>query len=598
MRYPLVLALLLAAGSSAANAAGDVLPAGATNRPPFELKGEPLRRLQRALEPYHKKYDAEARMLKEPFHSPGYHTTLKGGFVHSTRSSLNYAVALLDTGDEPLRQRAEAILNRVISLQDQNPDSKTYGIWSWFLEEPLDKMSPPDWNWADFCGVQLLQAALDHRRRLSPETVRAIDGAIQHAARSIKKRNVGPGYTNIAIMGAYVTLVAGELYDWAEMREYGLARWRQFYEHTRKHGAFNEYNSPTYTIVALEELGRMRQHVQNPEARRLTEEIYRLAWEEIASHFHPPTRQWAGPHSRAYSTLLGAGVLALIQRATDGRVAFGVDVPSLTEGRLPLPCPPQFERSFLQLDGPREVRKQFIAAEPPVIGTTWLQPEFALGTVNRGDLWNQRRALVAYWGDAKQPSYLHLRCLHDGYDFAAAQFFSVQQKGRALAAINFATDGGDTHVSLDRLKDGVVRAKDIRLRLELGGAAGRTAPAAPERLTNPAQWRSGAVTWQIQALHAGFGPERARWESGQQGEKAWLDLVLYSGESKIIRLAELGAAAAGLALEVSPESPPPPSARATLRDGQLALEWETLRLAIPVTPAKAGQLQKTWRSAR
>ena len=63
-------------------------------------------------------------------------------------------------------KRAEKILRTVISLQDRNPDSRTYGIWSWFAEEPLDKMSPPDWNWADFCGTQLLQVAIDHKDRL------------------------------------------------------------------------------------------------------------------------------------------------------------------------------------------------------------------------------------------------------------------------------------------------------------------------------------------------------------------------------------------------------------------------------------------------
>lgn len=63
-------------------------------------------------------YDPQERMIRRPFSSPGYHTTLKGGFVHPTRDSLNYAVALLDTGDPELQKRAEDILRKVISLQD------------------------------------------------------------------------------------------------------------------------------------------------------------------------------------------------------------------------------------------------------------------------------------------------------------------------------------------------------------------------------------------------------------------------------------------------------------------------------------------------
>jgi hypothetical protein len=59
----------------------------------------------------------------------------------------------------------------------------------------------------------------------------------------------------------------------------------------------------------------MRQHVRDAEMRRLVEEVYRLAWEEVAHHFHAPTRQWAGPHSRAYQTLLPGDTLALLERS-------------------------------------------------------------------------------------------------------------------------------------------------------------------------------------------------------------------------------------------------------------------------------------------
>ena len=418
-----------------------------------------LLRLRQALEPLHAKYDPAERMLKDRFSSPGYHTTLTGGDVHSTRAALNYAVALLDTYDEDLKQRAEDILVRVIALQDQDPASKTYGIWSWFLEEPLDKMSPPDWNWADFCGTALLQVAVNHRERISPEVMEKVDAAIKCAARSIQRRNVGPGYTNIAIMGTYVTMLAAELYDLADLKDYAMARWRKFREYTLENGSFTEYNSPTYTIVALKELGRMVAHFKDPEALAIAREMYDLAWKEIAMHFHPPTRQWAGPHSRCYQTLLGPDALALIQRGTGGRVDFGVDKPSIDEFRLALPCPPDYEPLFTKLDQPRMVSQVFVKGANPVVGTTYFHPEFALGSINRGDLWNQRRPLLAYWGSAPSPSYLRLRFLHDNYDFTAAQFFSAQSAGKVLAGINFATDGGDRHPSLDRIKNAKIRAK-------------------------------------------------------------------------------------------------------------------------------------------
>ncbi len=138
-------------------------------------------------------YDPSQQMLRTPYSSPGYHTTLTGGYVHSTRGSLDYAVALLDSGDPERFKRAEAVLRRVIALQDQDPNSPTYGIWSWFLEEPLERMSPPDWNWADFCGTQLLQVAIDHMDRLAPELIYRYDGEYRAYHGSRAKRSLeGP----------------------------------------------------------------------------------------------------------------------------------------------------------------------------------------------------------------------------------------------------------------------------------------------------------------------------------------------------------------------------------------------------------------------
>ena len=105
-------------------------------------------------------------------------------------------------------------------------------------------MNPPDFNWADFGGITLLQVARDHRQRLPADLAQAVDASILHAAESIKKRNVGPSYTNIAMTGTYVTLVVGEMYDLAEFREYGLQRLRRIHTFTEENGGFEEYNSP------------------------------------------------------------------------------------------------------------------------------------------------------------------------------------------------------------------------------------------------------------------------------------------------------------------------------------------------------------------
>ena len=564
----------------------------AAQRAPFSLSDAQKERLNRALAPLHEKYNPATKMISSPFSSPGYHTTLKGGTVHSTRAALNYAVALLDTGDEALRQRACDIIDTVIALQDTDPKSKTYGIWSWFLEEPLAQMAPPDWNWADFCGTQLLQVALDHRGRLPADLARRVDESIRHAARSVERRNVGPGYTNIALMGTYVTYVAAELYGIDDLKDYAAKRLRRFYDYTKEQGAFSEYNSPTYSIVALEELGRMRLHIQDADARALIDELYREVWQDIALHFHAPSRQWAGPHSRCYGTLVSPVTLNVIQNASGGALGWGIDKPSISEQRLPLDCPPEFLPFFQKLDTPREVIKTYLKAEPPIIGTTWLEPAFTLGSASRGEFWNQRRGILAYWGTPQAPAYLQARFLRDDYDFSAAQLFTAQKRGDLLAAVNFATDGGNTHLHLDRIKNGQFTAKDLRLRFEFGGSAAAGVPVPPKSLQDAADLRFGDLRCFVSVPVCQFGELTPAWVGGSDTKKAWIDLVLYSGEERAFDLTQLESAALGFALRFAAEESAPPQAVATLADGKLSLAWESLRVTIPVKPATVQAQQR------
>jgi hypothetical protein len=540
-----------------------------------------LARLERSLAPMDKEYDPAEQMIRRAVSTAGYHTTMAGVAVHHTRESLHYAVGLLDTGRPEARERAVAILRRVLALQDTDPASKTYGIWSWYLEEPLEKMNPPDWNWADFNGVTLLQVARDHRDRLPADLAQAVDDALLHICRCIKKRNVQSGYTNIAIMGAYVTAVAGELYDWPEFRNYGLERLKRFADFTRENGTFQEYNSPTYTRVALNELSRMKAHVRDADAQALLDHLVRLAWMEIASHFHAPTRQWAGPHSRAYSSLLEDRVLAIIQRGTAGRVDFGVDAPELEELRLPLACPPDLEPMFRTLDVPRTVTEVFIRLRG-ITGTTYLHPQFALGSVNHTEygLWNQSRALLLHYGTADASGYLHLRFLKNGYDFASAQITSTQHDGVVVGAVTLMTEWGDTHPLLDKVKNATIRARDLRLRFELGGPAAKDARITLAPGTASASIDVGSLALGIDVLRARLDSRIASVTAGGAEGSAWFDVVLHEGEEREFNLAALEEAIIGFVFSVGPHG----EATATTENGELRLRCGELSVTVPLKP--------------
>ncbi|MBI5388501.1 MAG: hypothetical protein HZA90_27870 [Verrucomicrobia bacterium] len=555
------------------------------------------RSLLAALAKEDENYDPAVGMLRaRGTGGPGYHTTVKSGVVHSTRSALTYAAALLDSGEEARLQRAKDILRTVIALQDQNPQSKTYGIWSWYLEEPLAKMSPPDWNWADFCGVQLLAAWIGHHDRLGEELAGRVREAIQHAARSIERRNVQPGYTNIAVMGTYGTLVAAQEFGLEDLRDYARTRLRNLHAHTMAQGSFSEFNSPTYSVVLLAELSRMLLHVRVGEDRKFIRELHDLAWKHVATHFHAPTRQWAGPHSRCYETDLHKHrqTLAFLDAAT-GRKARLIEEDTLPLGldayRLPLECPPELVPLFCELPAPRQVVETFLGGKTPVIGTTWLHPRFTLGSVNRGHFWNQMRALLAYWGTPEKSTYLRVRFLHDDYDFCSALLFTAQHEGCGLATMVFATDHGDTHPGLDPLKNGVIEARDLRLRFELNGGSSTLEVVLPKSATEPVRIQDRGLTVRLHRIGDSFDGSRVRWELGESQPARFVDAVFHSGEKKRFDLKACREAFVSFALEILPpgESPAQAEPRLTTANGRASSEWKTARRTLRVeTPVKPG----------
>ena len=418
-------------------------------------------------------YDPAERMLTRKIGAQyQYHTNLRSMTAHPTRESLEYALYLLEDGSDERQRRALEVLDRVLPLQDTAETSQWYGLWGWYLEEPPSKMSPADWNWADFNGATLLFIERRHGSRLSPQLHQRIRNAIRHAAYSIRRRNVGMGYTNIAIMGTFVTLAAAELLGYTDLTDYAKQRMRRLAEHINQTGSFDEYNSPTYTQVAIANLTRMRMMIRGMEMRQIAERIHERAWLHFASHWHYSTRQLAGPMSRCYFTDIGSPLW--LQKALSGELAFATIEEARASGEvavLDFNCPEELRHFFLEPGEPRQHREIFQGAEPPetpLQGTTWLIPDLCLGSANQADFWVQRRPLLGYWGGPERPMrYLRLRLLKDDYDFSSGLFHSVQEKGSVLGLINFRWPGGDRHPGLEPIENGAFECSRLRVRADL-----------------------------------------------------------------------------------------------------------------------------------
>lgn len=554
---------------------------------PVRLTPEEKETVAKSIEHLHNRYEPAFKMLASDINAWNYHTDALSGHFHEVRGSFNYAVALLDAGDPQYKQQAFDIIEKTITLQDTDPASKSCGVWPYFEEEPLaTKKSPIDYNWADFNAVSLLDIYMGHKDELPKDLLKKVEDAIVLAGKAVQKRNCGPGYTNIAIMGTYVTYMVSHLFNLSEMKEYANKRLKTFYDYTLEKNGFSEYNSPTYTITALDELDRMKRHIVEPEAKKTVDALYTIAWEIIAKHYHQPTAQWAGPHSRSYSTPIRPSFYGMLNQASDGKIDLGVQ-PGRSDVKVKHQIPEQLLPYFLTPQYPRVERDVFENQEPQIIGTTYLTKQYAISSANRSSLWNQRRPFLVYWGTQQQPRYLQVRLLHDLYDLSAATYFGEQKDNAILSAVNFATDGGDKHISIDIIKDGKFTAKDLRLRFEFGNTKVDDL-ILPAKDNAPVGFTLDGLQFNLQLFYGIFDKYKGRWEKGGDGTLAWIDYVIYSGDETEIDLTKTDVAAFGFTFSVASGNDKTPDTKVSceVKQGLLNAEWNGLKVCIPVKPEK------------
>lgn len=541
-------------------------------------------------------YDPVENMVLSKITAWQYHIDTVGVTYHHVLSTFRYAKALLNLEDPNMVPRAcEAILAG-IAQQDTVPGSKTLGVWPYYKEEPLaTKRSPADFNMADFNAAVLLDIYMGYQNQLPATVLEKIKKALILAARSIEKRNMGPGYTNIAIMGTYVTYMVSHLFDLADMQAYASKRLKNFYNYTIEKNGFSEYNSPTYTITALDEITRMLRHIVEPEDRKMVVKLNEVAWDIMARHFHKPTGQWAGPNSRSYSTFLNQEkFFSILYFSSKGKVDFGFRNYNAAEILLRYEMPEKYVAWFNSPAYPRTEHDLFEPGEPQVKGTTFLEKDFVLSSANRSCMWNQRRPFTAYWGTMKSPRYMQVQFLHDDYDFSSAAMFSYQAENRILAGINLYLDGGDKHIGIDKIKDRKIKGKDLRIRFKFGGTSSDKDFKIPPKGNTAFTLPVDGFNFNIHLFQASFNKENGFWEKGSDGKDAWVDYVIYSGREKEIDLSAIQEAAWAFTFSMTRKGEKIPASKPeyNVENNEMKVSWGALNISIPVNLLPLGPYPK------
>ncbi|MEM6835374.1 MAG: hypothetical protein AAF609_00840 [Cyanobacteria bacterium P01_C01_bin.120] len=545
-----------------------------------------------ALASFNNRYNPLLKLVSISYTPHSFLKGMRGWPVHSTRDSLRYAVALFCSEDHRWYSRATEIVRKIISLQIGKCGHKHYGNWPKYWEEHLVGIYRIDENWASFISTYLIEILILHRNKLPTDFHRKVENSIQKSILYIQNRELSLDYTNIIVNTIYVILVFGEYMEDEALISDGVSLLSTFHSHTIHQQSFSEYNSPNYQVVTLKNLARLRRDVKDSNAQKLICDLYYLAWQNIAENFHPPTTQWSGSHTRSYSTLLKPEVLALLKRSTTESVQFSASSlhPPPDERFLTYDCPSDLEHLFQKLDKPRRIIRTLSCGQR---FTTFLTPEFSLGSVTWSDFWHQRNVLIAYWGTPQRPCYLRLRFLHGEQDFSAAYFRSVQKDNKILAGISLATDidiknpyQGEYKISQKK-----ILVKDLRLRFEFGGFAEIQQCKLPEDCSLPIILKSENIRFKLRIPYVRFGSNGVQWERHTTQSTTCLDLLLNNSTNSPALFSEMTEAVIGAAVEISQDDQDIADVSIEDRESSLEMKWEELALGIWKKPAPRAILQ-------
>lgn len=285
-----------------------------------------------------------------------------------------YAFALEAAAAGAPAEWVERALELGAQKQDRNLQSRTYGNFAWYWQDP----APADLNCVQFSMQRAVLLWMYHRERCTPHATAILRETLDHAVEGVRRQRVPPSYSNIYLKKTWNCIALGEALGRHELAREGYEMMETWLGHVRTNG-ISEYLSPTYYAVDLENLGLIARHSTSAVARSRARAGMEYLWLDSAAHWFAPAGRLGGPHSRDYDYLRGIGGL--------NRWAARAGWPSAIGGgtsRTPWfddACwvPPPSSASGLVHRVPRMVRGRWSAAPAHTIAQ-WVGRRVALGT--------------------------------------------------------------------------------------------------------------------------------------------------------------------------------------------------------------------------
>jgi hypothetical protein len=502
------------------------------------------------------------RELKKSFDAKASMVRMDTGFgtYHDPRGSLAYATCLLREGDAENLALAEKIIGRVLSMQETRSGNAHFGNFRWLFEDEV----VTDLNAVEFMLEALALIMLRFEDRLSPLLRERVREAMRLGLREIERLDVHLSYTNICLLDIHNSILCGRIVNESHHEERGRRKLDAWIAFTARSGCPHEYNSPTYLGVDISALASLAEHASDEETALKARLMEERLWLHVASRFHRPTCQLAGPHCRAYrhDTVGAGGFLKVVVYNELGYPELRRPTPyypweaeeayvGVALGRYHLP---DYLRHLFEEKPPQWQVRETADAASAVDLTSYLTPDYCLGTASRSyqvgdppEAWPQFNAAIVYYRKDEAPGYGVLytryavnefeighmaeetgRTKRELWDLGAPR--CLQHRNLAIVAYGLSPMPITTAVHtlrLDVLLIGRDRATDIRV----GGRPVSSLPQ-PVQPLEPVVLADGSVYIGLIPLEPTNMGQEAPIVLDQRGGELALSIFNYSGPSK------------------------------------------------------------------
>ncbi|MFB0523584.1 MAG: hypothetical protein ACETV1_07500 [Candidatus Bathyarchaeia archaeon] len=390
---------------------------------------------------FEKNFDSEVNLVRT--HAEHIYARDRTNVHDAAQASLYYAICLLESGEV---EKAERIIRKVLTAQEVHEGNIHFGNFKWIYEDDM----VTDLNAVQFVLQSLLTIYKLYLDKLSEEIKGEMRRSIGFGLRELENLDVDLSYTNITLLEIMNLIVGGELLNQPHFAERGYRKLDSWIDYTNRFG-IREYNSPTYTGVDLGALASISMFSENEEVRLKAKLAEERLWLDVATHYHKPSHQIAGPHSRAYpGDIMGRpGIVKLILYAQLGEERLEKAwEPWIFAGVIEYNCPEYLRRLLSDKPLPYFVAETWNAEDRGDM-YTYMTPKYALGTSSIG-YGTQTDNLILHYKREEDPGFNIMFCRYIINDkdwrknpyVEEGVFFGAQHKNKAMALYGLPLRGG------------------------------------------------------------------------------------------------------------------------------------------------------------